>query len=347
MDQYRHGGEIYDKKVYLDFSVNTNPLGLPEGVRKALISQTDSFARYPDNRCGGLTKAIAEYEKVSRDFIICGNGASDLIYRLCYALKPKRAMITAPAFSEYEKALREAGSEVVYCCLEEQEEFRVTGRLGGQLNKQLDVLFLCNPNNPVGNLISPGLLEDVMEQCLRHHIFLVMDECFMDFTEKEKTHSLKKYVADNDGIFLLKAFTKQYAMAGLRLGYGICSDKRLLELMHGTGPSWNVSVPAQLAGIEALKEETYRIRTRELIGREREYLCQSLENLGLKVFKPTANYIFFKGRDSLYDALLARGILVRHCDNYNRLNKEFYRIAVKKHEENVILIQEIEECLKE
>ncbi len=347
MDQYRHGGEIYDKKIYLDFSVNTNPLGLPEGVKKALVSRTDNFALYPDNRCGGLVNAIGEYEKVDRDFIICGNGASDLIFRLCYALKPKRAMVTAPAFSEYEKALREAGSKVEYCYLEEGEEFCVTGRLACRLDKQLEVLFLCNPGNPVGNLIPDGELEKIMEQCIRYDIFLVMDECFMDFTENAEAHSLKKFLTGNDRIFLLKAFTKQYAMAGLRLGYGICGNRRLLERMRDTGPSWNVSVPAQIAGIEALKEDTYRLKTRELIRQEREYLYHGLKGLGLKVFKPAANYIFFKSRDTLYDALLARGILIRQCGNYPQLNKEFYRIAVKKHEENKILLKEIAECLKE
>lgn len=346
MSEYRHGGEIYDKKIIWDFSVNTNPLGLPEGVKKALSIQADNFALYPDNNCSELTTAIADYEKISRDFIICGNGASDLIFRLCYALKPKKAMVTAPAFSEYEKALKEVGSQVEYGVLNEEEEFGVTEQFVKQLDKTLDILFLCNPNNPVGNLITPATLEKVMEQCKNYNIFLVMDECFMDLTDESENYSLKKYLERNNKIFLLKAFTKQYAMAGLRLGYGLCSNQLLLKVMSDIGPAWNVSVPAQIAGTQALKEETYRLKTKELIRQERDYLYQSLKGLGLKVFKPTANYLLFKSSDNLYDALLAKGILIRQCANYNQLNHEFYRIAVRNHEENEILIKEIAECIK-
>ncbi|QHQ61259.1 aminotransferase class I/II-fold pyridoxal phosphate-dependent enzyme [Anaerocolumna sedimenticola] len=346
MEQYRHGGEVYDKKIRWDFSVNTNPLGLPEGVKKTLIEQVDTFTLYPDNRCSRLITAIADYEEVNRDTIICGNGASDIIFRLCYALKPKKAMVMAPSFSEYEKALTEAGGQITYCLLTEGEEFNVTELLLNQLDETIDLLFLCNPNNPVGNLISPPLLEKIMEQCLKYNIFLVMDECFIEFTDNMESYSIKKYIIDNDKIFLLKAFTKLYAMAGLRLGYGICSDLQLVNRMSAIGPAWNVSVPAQLAGIEALKEETYRLKTRDIIRAEREYLYNSLKILGIKVFKPTANYIFFKCRENLYEFMMARGILVRQCDNYNQLNKEYYRIAVKNHEENEILIKKITEFLE-
>ncbi len=346
MEQYRHGGEIYDKQVNWDFSVNTNPLGLPEGVRKALITNTDSFALYPDDRCSGLISAISDFEQVDGDFILCGNGASDLIFRLCYALKPKKAMVTAPAFSEYEKALREAGSKVEYCYLREQEDYRVTGQLLNELDGTLDLLFLCSPNNPTGSLIPPELLKEIVEQCLRYDIFLVMDECFMDFIDGGEEYSLKKYLADNDKIFLLKAFTKFYAMAGLRLGYGLCGNTTLLKLMSATGPAWNVSVPAQIAGKEALKEESYRLETKALIHRERKYLYDSLQDLGLKVFKPSANYILFKSRETLYDELLGKGILIRQCGNYNGLSKEYYRIAVKNHRENEILIKGIENIVK-
>ncbi|WMJ89522.1 pyridoxal phosphate-dependent aminotransferase [Anaerocolumna sp. MB42-C2] len=345
MEQNQHGGEIYDKKISWDFSVNTNPFGLPEGVKKTLIRHIDTFALYPDNRCGSLASAIADYERADRDYIICGNGASDLIFRLCYALKPGKAMVTAPAFSEYEKALREAGSQIEYCLLTERDSFQVTEQLLNQLNETIDLLFLCNPNNPVGNLIPPALLEKIMTQCLRYNIFLVMDECFIEFTDEPEAYSIKKYLNKNDRVFLLRAFTKLYAMAGLRLGYGICSDIQLINKMSAMGPAWNVSVPAQIAGIEALKEESYRLKTKELIRVEREYLYNSLKTLGIKVFKPTANYIFFKCWDTLYEFLLHREILIRQCGNYNQLSREFYRIAVKNHEENVILIREIAEFL--
>lgn len=346
MEQYRHGGEIYDKKIKLDFSVNTNPLGLPEGVKKALIKDIDYFSLYPDNQCSSLIAALAEYEQVDKNYIICGNGASDLIFRLCHTIKPKKALITVPAFSEYEKALTEAGCFIEYCCLSEQEEFQITEHIIEHMNETLDLMFLCSPNNPTGSLISPQLLKKIVRQCIQYDIFLVMDECFIDFIGDARTHSMKKYLVKHHNLFLLKAFTKFYAMAGLRLGYGLCSNRKLLERLQETGPAWNVSVPAQIAGLKALEEEAYRLRTKELISRERDFLRVSLQGLGLKVYHSQANYLFFKAGENLYEDLLKKGILIRQCANYHGLNKEYYRIAVKKHIENKLLVRAIQESMK-
>jgi threonine-phosphate decarboxylase len=168
----------------------------------------------------------------------------------------------------------------------------------------------------------------------------------MDFTDEEDKYSLKRYLTQSNQIFILKAFTKFYAMAGIRLGYGLCANKALLDRITGLGPAWNVSIPAQIAGVNALKEDFYRLESKRLIKRERNYLYEGLCNLGLKVFDPAANYIFFKGAQSLYEELLAKGILIRQCDNYVGLNKEFYRVAVKTRKENESLLKEIKECLR-
>lgn len=341
MEKYSHGGEIYNKKVTLDYSTNINPLGLPPSVKSTLINNMDQFVLYPDNTCGTLSTAIADYEQINKDFIICGNGASDLIFRLCFALKPKKALLLAPTFSEYEKALHAAGSDIDYYLLDEKEEFDITDKVVDNLNESIDILFLCNPNNPVGNLISQDVLEKIMNKCLECKIFLVMDECFLDFVEGGKEYSLKRYVKDKDSLFILKAFTKIYAMAGLRLGYGICSNTQLLIRMQNMGPSWNVSIPAQIAGVEALKQQEYIHETEVLIKRERSYLYNNLLELGLKVYQPSANYIFFKSIGELYDVMLTKGILIRQCDNYNQLSQEYYRIAVRNHEDNIELINQL------
>ena len=341
MEKYSHGGEIYNKKVTLDYSTNINPLGLPSSVKSALINNMDQFVLYPDNNCSTLSTAIADYEQIKKDFIICGNGASDLIFRLCFALKPQKALLLAPTFSEYEKALHAAGSEIDYYLLDEKEKFAITDKLVDDLNESIDILFLCNPNNPVGNMIRQDVLEKIMYKCLECNIFLVMDECFLDFVAGGKDYSLKRYVKDIDSLFVLKAFTKIYAMAGLRLGYGMCSNTQLLTNMQNMGPSWNVSIPAQIAGVEALKQSEYIQETEVIIKKERSYLYNNLLELGLKVFEPSANYIFFKSIDELYEVMLAKGILIRQCDNYNQLSREYYRIAVRNHEDNIELINQL------
>lgn len=345
MTDYVHGGEIYNKEVFHDFSVNTNPLGLPPKVKKVLTKTTEQFSLYPDPECSALKEAIGRKENISKDYIICGNGASDLIFRLCFAKKPCKSLLLAPTFSEYEKALRAVGSQITYYNLREETGFRVVDDILDHI-KDIDIMFLCNPNNPVGNLIDNSILNKIAKKCEKEKILLVMDECFLDFTRKEEEgNSLLKEIVHNKSLFIVRAFTKFYAMAGLRLGYGFCSDLELLKDMDMAGPSWSVSVPAQLAGVVACEEIAYEEQTKALIAKEREYLVDELEKLGLKVFKPEANYIFFKETSFLYERLLDRGILIRQCGNYGRLSKEFYRIAVKDRKENEIFIANLRECL--
>lgn len=370
MTDYTHGGEIYNKEVYLDFSVNINPLGLPYKVKKVLTSSLLEFSLYPDPQCTALKKAISRKDNINSDYLICGNGASDLIFRLCMAKRPKRSLVLAPTFSEYEKALNASGSEIIYYNLKEEHGFQVEENILEHL-KNIDMMFLCNPNNPVGNLINGKILRKIAEKCEKEKILLVMDECFLDFTrveddminkedvllEQEKhtvkgntnaeieSISLIKEILHNKNIFILRAFTKIYAMAGLRLGYGICSDRELLKNMDMAGPSWSVSVPAQLAGTIACEEMEYLKQTKTLIEEEREFLLSELKRLGIRVFEPQANYIFFKETTSLYEKLLKKGILIRQCGNYKGLTKEFYRIGVKCRRENEILVKTLEECL--
>lgn len=349
MSLYAHGGEIYNKEVSLDFSVNTNPLGLPEGISTLLTASAEQFSLYPDPDCTALREAIGRKESIPKEYVICGNGASDLIFRLCFAKRPTLSLVLAPTFSEYEKALKAAGSKILYYHLKEEKDFTVEEDILEQI-KNIDMVFLCNPNNPVGNLIDEKLLKIIAAKCKKEKILLVLDECFLDFTKtddalKGEENSFLKEVVHNQYIFLLRAFTKFYAMAGLRLGYGISSDKRLLKEMDMSGPSWSVSIPAQLAGTMACEASDYVKDTYALIKQERNFLVNELKKLGIKVFEPKANYIFFKEKDTLYDRLLQRGILIRQCGNYRGLTKDYYRIAVRNRMENEILLKNLNECL--
>lgn len=349
MSDYVHGGEIYNKEIYLDFSVNTNPLGLPEGVREILTSSIDQFSLYPDPNCSTLKEAIGRKENIDTDYIICTNGASDLIFRLCLAKKPSRSLVLAPTFSEYEKALTAVGSEILYYHLEEETGYEVKEDILDAI-KEIDMMFLCNPNNPVGNVINGELLIKIARRCKNEKILLVMDECFLDFIMVEKgqenvVFSLIGEVLHNKYIFIIKAFTKFYAMAGLRLGYGIGLDTELIQEMDKVGASWSVSIPAQLAGTIACEEVEYARVTKALITKERAFLVEELKQLGLKVFQSRANYILFKASIRLYEKLLNRGILIRQCGNYKGLTRNYYRIAVRNRVENEILIKNMMECL--
>ncbi len=368
MQKHIHGGNIYTYQNCIDFSANCNPLGTAPGVKEAIRQSLDQLADYPRVGCLPLRTAIAAWESgggkaqkadpghdsvefvngyvFTPDQIICGNGAAEVIFSLCRAAAPKRALLPAPTFAEYEQALRSVGCEIEYFMLPEENGFRITEAFPESLHENLDIVFLCNPNNPTGALTDREFLFRVLERCEALGIRLVLDECFLDFVQEPEAYTMKAALKTHQNLFILKAFTKRYAMAGVRLGYGISSDRGLLEKMEGMTQPWNVSTLAQNAGMAALKETEYVEQGRQIVFREREYLCREMRSLGLTVFEPQANYLFFRGPETLFENCLERGILIRDCSNYAGLEKGYFRIAVKQQEENKKLITVLKDILK-
>lgn len=336
-----HGGELHGKVI--DFSANINPLGTPSSVKQAVAASLTLLCHYPDPYCRELTEAIAAYEGVSQDRILCGNGAAELIFTFCQALKPKKALLPVPSFSEYRTALEAAGCEAVYYDLSQEKGFR----LGDDFLPVLqafdgELLMLCNPNNPTGLVIGQPLLERILDICREKRIFLFVDECFLDLTENGV--SLKASL-DEENLLLLKAFTKSFGMPGLRLGYCLCGNASLLKEMGKQCQAWNVSIPAQLAGIAALKETAFLETANAIIHSQRPVMIEALRKLGLTVLESKTNFILFHSEKELRAPLLERGYQIRDCSNYPGLTEGWYRIAVKLPEENMGLLSNLEEIL--
>lgn len=350
-DINKHGGDIYsyiqaNSKNPIDFSANTNPLGIPKGVCKALKSSVDSFAAYPDINCSKLKDALSVHEGVHKEQIIFGNGAADIIYKICYAIKPENALLLSPTFSEYEAALKNVDCKVNYYSLKYENGFRLLPDFLESI-KGNEIIFICNPNNPTGMVTRKELIYSIAKECKKEKCILVIDECFMDFVCDHENYSFKEFLKDFDNVIILKAFTKIYALAGLRLGYCLSSNKRLLSRVEKMGQPWSVSTPAQVAGVAALKEDEYLSKTEENTAAERKYLTRSLRKLGLTVFDSFSNYILFKTEIpiDLYLKLYLKGILIRKCENFKGLDKSYYRIAVKGRKDNSRLIKALSEIL--
>lgn len=336
---YEHGGDIYTKPYRIDFSANMNPLGMPKRVAEAACEGVRLSESYPDVHCRALREAIAGNENVPPEWVICGNGAAELIFALAWAVKPKKALLAAPGFAEYEQALRCVDCRIDFYFCKEEDGFKLREDYLQCLTEDTDMVFLCNPGNPTGLLIEPELLERIAERCRERKILLVVDECFNGLLERAEEVSLKGRLGVREGLFLLRAFTKLYAMAGLRLGYGLCADERLLEEMRKVLQPWNVSRPAQMAGIAAVKEREYVARSRAYVAVEREFVRRELENLGLKTYDSQANYLFFQGPEDLGERCAGDGILIRDCRNYRGLCPGYYRVAVRTREENLELLR--------
>jgi threonine-phosphate decarboxylase len=344
-----HGGDIYSHKVLmekdrdgllLDYSINTNPLGMPDPVKAALRDHVEEYGRYPDPSCRALRAALSQYEGVNEEQICCGNGAADLIFRICLAQKPRRALICAPAFSEYERAVIMAGGEVALHRLNETEGFALTRRYLEDLVPGLDMAFLCNPNNPTGRLIDPELLAEILRRCRELRILLVVDECFLPFTGAAS-------LASNLGpsLVVVKAFTKTFSLAGLRMGYALGPDSIFTEALAGTGQRWSVSTPAQAASCAALQCLPWLEQSRRIIETERPCLAEELRKLGFAVFDSDANFLLFRSELPLLHGLMERGILIRDCSSFRGLDGRYYRCCVKQREQNETFIGMIKEVL--
>ncbi len=345
--EHMHGGDIYRNRVKLDFSVNINPFGMPEPVKDCLFKAVEDCTLYPDMECGQLRCAVSKRTGVDKNAILCGNGASELFMAITHGLKPNSCVLPVPSFYGYQKALQAVGSRISYYPLREEDGFCIGEDIKAYLQKGVSMLFLTNPNNPVGNGLSHDFLLELLKWCRERDITTVVDECFIDFVEEDGVRTLLSELECFENLILVQAFTKIYAMPGLRLGTLFCSNPMLQEKIREQLPEWNVSVLAQQAGIAALKQQKYVEKTVELVKRERVFLKEELEKLEIFVYPGTANFLLLKTNLPLYEKLLNEGILIRDCSNFQGLEKGFYRVAVKQRDENLQLVRTIKKIKEE
>lgn len=337
-----HGGNLRGRSDLLDFSANINPLGLPHSVKEAVTASVHEWTHYPDPDCAALTAALSAHTGFLAEQIVCGNGAADLIYRIVHALHPRHALICAPTFSEYEHALLESGCEISIFNLTEQNSFRLSDGILNYITPDIDLLFLCTPNNPTGLRIEPELLAKIAMYCDKNNTVFVCDECFLAFSEQAAAYSLKTSM--NPSCIILNAFTKIYAMPGIRLGFVCCGSKKLAAKIRQSGQYWSVSVPAQAAGIAALQDAEYISRTVRYVAEERAFLTDSLRKCGIHVYRSDANFLMLRTNSQFADSMLKTGIIIRQCANFRNLDESYFRIAVRTHEENCQLIRAVKEA---
>ena len=255
--------------------------------------------------------------------------------------------MTAPTFAEYEAALVLVSCWTERYILRKEEGFLLREDFLEAIAPGVDMVFLCEPNNPTGRTTSRELLLEILTRCRETGALLIVDECFGSFLDDPGQHTLCGQLEEFPNLLILKAFTKLYAMAGLRLGCCLCSDSAFLEAMREAGQPWAVSGPAQTAGIAALTETEYVQAVRTLTARERPWLAGELERLGCEVIPGEANYLLFTQDKPLLEPLRRRGILLRGCGNYHGLGDTWYRAAVRDREDNRRFITALEAILKE
>lgn len=343
MPRFEHGGNVYACPGCMDFSANLNPLGMPASVRSALMENVDAFTRYPDPACTDLVAALAEFERVPRAWVVATAGATDAFERLCQLVKPREALLCSPCYAGYEQALGRVGSSVTCHALRAERSFDAGQELVDALDRGVDLAFLANPNNPTGRCLQRDVLVAFLERARRFQTVVALDECFIDLTECAGSNDL---LADNPSLVIVKAFTKSFALAGLRIGYALCADEELVRRLREVGQTWAVGVPAQIAGVACASCREHLCESRRLVAHERARLYEALDALRLHVVEGQANFLLFEGPASLGDDLLARKILIRSCANFSGLGDRWWRIAVRTPEENDELIAAMGEVLR-
>ncbi len=342
MQAYTHGGNVFSNDVWLDFSVNINPFGMPELVKLAIVSHTSDYESYPDPYCRKLRAAIAQKESVAIENILCGNGAADLIYRLCLSQRPSRVLVCAPAFTDYARAAVLSGASIIEHTLHSEYGFALSEAICEDISPNVDMLFLCNPNNPTGRLVDYDLIERILKRCEETGTIAVVDECFLPFTMgKSVVSRISTYV----NLIVIKAFTKIFAIAGLRLGYMVSSNAELMESIGNFGQCWSVSSVAQIAGLAALRCSDVERQVRLFIQSERDNLLRTLGDIGVQTYLSDANFLLLRSCIPLYKPLLKQGILIRWCPDFSGLDENYYRIAVKLPAQNEILVSALREIL--
>ena len=304
--------------------------------------------RYPDYRAEQLCRAIAKVKNIPADRIIPGNGAAELLYVLGQTI-PGKALTIAPTFIGYAEAVAAGGGEMSYAGCEDMDgqdrlqldSETVIQRLLVKLDDSIRLVFLCNPNNPTGTLFTRDQILRVLAKAEAMQAYVCVDECFLPFLEEEAEYSMLSYLSEHPRLLVLRAFTKIYCMAGLRLGYLACGDADLQSKICSKIQPWNTSIPAQMAGIAALSDTEYLAKTRENLQAERAYLVPRLRELVAEVYDGYGNFLLFRDEPDLKERMLDVGVLIRACDDFEGLDNTYFRIGIRSHSENQEFIRRL------
>lgn len=354
MKRYEHGGNIYEARERLrgqeiiDFSANINALGMSPMAVEAYHEAIDGIGSYPDPHCKVMVEAIAGHFGIDAGHVVVGNGAIDLMHGIAVALKLERVMVVGPTFVEYEKMFGLAGTDVIFSISTIETDYKsdLVEVASEAVDKGVQGIVLCNPNNPTGVLYGREEVEALLECCEMAGIWLFYDEAFMDFADE--CASMIHKVSDCGKLAVFRSFTKFYAIPGLRSGCMLISDERIRESLKIRMVPWSVNHVAQVVTVAGLKDEPYRLETIRYNGLEAMRLFGDMKKIDcLMTYPPAANYVFFAEKVSSGGRLKAwleeRGVLIRHCDNYVGLSDSCYRVAVKTQAENQGLVESIKE----
>lgn len=341
------------KEEIVSYSANVNPLGISRKLRDVLSEHLDAITRYPDREYTKLRQCIAEYTHAQPENIIMGNGSTELISLFIQTNHPKKAMILGPTYSEYERAINLEGGSCIYFPLKEEHDFQPNvDSLCCQLNDNLDLLVLCNPNNPTSTAMSKKDMRRVLDACLEHGIFVMVDETYVEFAPDEKAVTSVSLTNYYSNLIILRGTSKFFASPGLRLGYAITGNRDVARAINSRKDPWTINSLAEIAGQIMFQDEEYIRDTKKLISSERSRIYQELSGWdSVKVYEPAANFILMKilrddvDADMLFEHCIRKGMMIRNCNTFPFLDSHYVRFCIMSPKDNDRLLDAFAELL--
>lgn len=344
--------EIYGlrREDIIMFGANVNPLGLSEHVKEQLAGRLDILSSYPDRNYTSLCSTISEYCNIPAEFILPGNGSSELIALLIQERNPKHTLILGPTYSEYARELSFSGSTQEYYHLREEDNFVLNvDDLCHTLEGKYDFLILCNPNNPTSSAIKVNDLRRIVSFCNERNIFVMIDETYVEFAPDINEITAISLTREFQNLMVLRGVSKFYAAPGMRLGYGITGNLEFLKKMKEKQVPWSLNSLGALAGELMLQDKTYIRQTRDLILSERTRLLKALENTPTYKTYPTyANFLLLKIQkpgltsQDIFDTCIRQGLMIRDCSSFECLDGEYIRFCIMHPQDNTRLLHVLE-----
>lgn len=330
------------KEDITSFSANVNPLGISFKLRDALASHIDCVTAYPDREYTSLRKCIGSYVNTNYENILTGNGSTELISLLIRQKASKKALLLAPSYSEYEREVTLCGGTCEYYTLKEEEDFALQADdLCRVLNSSIDLLVICNPNNPTSSQISGKDMEKIVKTCLEYNIFVMVDETYIEFSDNMAAATAVPLTAEYDNIMVLRGISKFFAAPGLRLGYAVCGDRRLIRELDEKKNPWTINSLAAIAGEIMFTDEEYISATKNLITKERNRICRRLLACDtIKVYPSHANFVLVRIKKDgitatdIFEAAIKKGLMIRDCSSFAELGEKYFRFCFMKEEDN-------------
>lgn len=341
------------KEKITSFSANVNPLGISGRLRNELASHIDCITSYPDREYTALREAIAAYCGTDKDYVLVGNGSTELISLLMETRKPKRALILGPTYSEYEREAGIAGGSCSYYPLREDQDFVLdTDAFCASLTDETDLLVICNPNNPTSSFIPRREMRKILDTCLAHGIFTMVDETYAEFADESSQVSAIPLCSSYDNLIVLRGTSKFFAAPGLRLGYAVSGNADVRAEIKSRQNPWSVNSLADAAGRIMFSDSGYIAKTKTLISGERSRLIEELHTWrDVKVYPAQANFLLFKilrqgvTAYDIFDSCIRQGFMIRNCASFPFLDESFIRFCFMMPEDNTRLLQMFRKCL--